>query len=70
MPKLDVRTDQPERAAGGPCTCPCHAGPMTGEGPDVIRPLKEALEGPERGFIVQALNACGGNRKAAAKALG
>jgi DNA-binding NtrC family response regulator len=34
-----------------------------------LRPLKEALEGPEREIIVQTLKAFGGSRRRTAKAL-
>ncbi|MFY9343576.1 MAG: helix-turn-helix domain-containing protein, partial [Planctomycetota bacterium] len=34
-----------------------------------IRPLKEALAGPEKRLIEQALAHCGGNRERAAKLL-
>ena len=33
-------------------------------------PLKEALEGPERSLIEQALAQCGGKREKAARVLG
>jgi two-component system response regulator HydG len=66
---------------GGPCSCTCHAQPA---GRDVgrfisgamvvpagvaLRPLKEALEGPERAIIIRTLQACGWNRREAARSL-
>jgi hypothetical protein len=40
-----------------------------GHGADSIRPLKEALEGPERAIILQALQACDWNRNITADSL-
>ena len=45
------------------------AGPAGGSGAAVVLPLAEALAGPEKEIIVDALAAFGGNRKAAAAAL-
>jgi two-component system response regulator HydG len=70
---------QPDRPADAtPCTCTRHTRPVDEGVPNVvvipagmpIRPLKEALEGPEREIILHALKACGGSRHEAAKALG
>jgi len=56
-------------------TCPCHtrpgeegAGEVDGDSRQ-IRPLKKALEAPEREFILRALQACGWNRHETARAL-
>jgi DNA-binding NtrC family response regulator len=43
--------------------------PSSGPGADGIRPLKEALEGPERAIILQALQACDWNRNETADSL-
>jgi len=67
---------QPERRpesmrAASPCTCSCGARPIgeaVGDDPP-LRPLKEALEIPEREIILRALRACGGSRHETAKAL-
>jgi DNA-binding NtrC family response regulator len=54
----------------GPSTRSSHAGPKPVGGPASIRPLREALEDAERGFIAEALRAYGGRRLRTAKALG
>jgi hypothetical protein len=41
----------------------------SGQNSDGIRPLKEALEGPERAIILQALQACDWNRNVTADSL-
>jgi DNA-binding NtrC family response regulator len=43
--------------------------PAAGNGADGIRPLKEALEGPERAIILEALRACDWNRNETADSL-
>jgi DNA-binding NtrC family response regulator len=51
---------------------PCysaHVRSVPGNGVDGIRPLKEALEGPERAIILEALQACDWNRNETADSL-
>jgi two-component system response regulator AtoC len=59
------RTDAAGTGGAATATSP---GLVLPTGP--VRPLKEALEGPEKALIEQALAHCGGNREQAAKLLG
>jgi two-component system response regulator HydG len=74
-PEEEPQPDRPADAA--PCTCARHTRPAGEAVPNPVveagmpvRPLKEALEGPERAIILQALKVCGGSRHETAKALG
>jgi two-component system response regulator HydG len=68
-PEQESRPDRPADAA----PCICHPRPVDWAAVQAgmpIRPLQEALEGPERAIILHALTACGGCRYETARALG
>ena len=81
-PMRSAEGRQPEElTSSGPCTCTCHARrgaapvgeaastPVIVQAGAPLRPLKEALEGPEREIIARTLEAFGGSRQETAKAL-
>jgi DNA-binding NarL/FixJ family response regulator len=78
--QIEPQSAQAERRPGpavvpGPCPGSYHAHPVepttdaTGGRLPPIKPLKDALEGPEREIIRRALQACGWNRNETATAL-